>query len=76
MVTLSTIGADVGLGTTYILKDGLFKTIILLDLDKHQFVWTKNSINKIKINSIKNHSCETQNILEPLFETQENPTKL
>ena len=51
-------------------EDGLYKLRIVYDLDKKEFVWNKSSPLKGNIFSVKNHSLEATNILDPLFESQ------
>lgn len=74
-VTLATMGAGAGFVTAYMPKEGQFYTVSLFDLDKQQFVWTKHANLNGKIYSIKNHSLEAKNILDPLFEAKKPTTE-
>lgn len=67
-VSLATLGIGGGLVTTYMPQEGQHYTVRLFDLNKNQFIWTKNGLLKGKVFSEKNHSLEANDILDPLFE--------
>ena len=69
-VTLATMGAGAGLVSVYMPKEGQSYDVAVYDLDKKEFVWNKSSPLKGNIFSVKNHSLEAKNILDPLFESQ------
>lgn len=71
-VTLATMGAGAGIVTAYMPREGQQYSVRLLDLDKQAFEWNKYDLLKGKIYSIKNHTVQADDILNPLFEVKVN----